>query len=372
MRLYDMAMRVLHVIDSLNRGGAEVMLTAMAPRFRTRGVTCDVIALLQRPSPLEAAFLGNGVSLRYTGIRRLYSPGQVLALSKLFPGYDIIHVHLFPAQLWAVLAALRMRRRIPLVTTEHNTWNARRRWWLRPLDRWMYRHYERIACISEATAESITRWCPRTAEKTVIIPNGIPLDVFENAVPAALPGVPDNITRLVFVARFEAQKDHPTLLRALTRVPNVHLLLVGDGPLRLRMEQLTQSLEIRNRVTFLGWRQDVAEVLKASDIYVHSSHSEGFGIAACEAMAAGLPVAASDVPGLAQVISGAGIFFPAGDDQALSEALNALIKSPEQQREMSRASLLRAHQFSIENTVDGCIRMYESVLLADAAPMEVR
>lgn len=338
------------------------MLTAMAPRFRTRGVTCDVVALIRRPSPLEAALLSCDVSLRYTGIHRLYSPRQALALSKLFSGYDIIHVHLFPAQLWAVLAAAGLRRRVPLVTTEHSTLNARRRWWLRPVDQWMYPHYERIACISEAAAESLTRWCPGIVAKTVIIPNGIPLDIFENAVPAALPSLPEKFTRLVFVGRFEAQKDHPTLLRSLTRVADAQLLLVGDGPLRLHIEQMAQSLGIRDRVTFLGWRQDVAGVLKAADIYVHSSSFEGFGIAACEAMAAGLPVVASDVPGLAQVIAGAGILFPAGDEKALADSLNALIKSPEQQREMSRAGLLRARQFSIENTVDGCIGMYESVL----------
>ena len=79
---------------------------------------------------------------------------------------------------------------------------------------------------------------------------------------------------------------------------------------------MAQSLGIAERVTFLGWRSDVASVLKASDIYVHSTDAEGFGIAACEAMAAGLPVVASDVPGLAQIVKGAGILFPAGDDKA--------------------------------------------------------
>jgi len=259
-----------------------------------------------------------------------------------------------------------MRCRIPLVTTEHNTWNARRRWWLRPVDLWMYPYYERIACISEATAEYLIRWCPGVAEKITVIPNGIPLDTFENAQPATLAHVPRDVTRLVFVGRCEAPKDHATIFRALASVPDAHLLLVGDGPFRPRLEQLAQSLGIRDRVTFLGWRQDVADVLKACDIYVHSTYADGFGIAACEAMAAGLPVVASDVPGLAQVVAGAGILFPAGDDKTLAHHVRALIKSPEQQRLMSRASLQRARQFSIENTVDGCIRMYESVLGAGA------
>jgi glycosyltransferase involved in cell wall biosynthesis len=110
----------------------------------------------------------------------------------------------------------------------------------------------------------------------------------------------------------------------------------------------------------------VAAVLKASDIYVHSTNSDGFGIAACEAMAAGLPVVASDVPGLAQLVAGAGVLFPVGDDKALAQHLLSLIESPELRHEMSQAGVRRARQFSVENTVDGCIRMYQSVLQVGA------
>lgn len=361
-------MRVLQIIDSLNRGGAEVMLTAMAPRFRERGLTCDVVALLRTPSPLEQTLQEHNVNLRYTGVSRLYSPRQIFSLAKFLREYDIIHVHLFPAQLWAGLAATLSRVRVPLVSTEHNTWNGRRRWWMRRFDRWMYSHYRHIACISEATADELIRWCPATSDKISVIPNGIALDAFEGAQPAILPPVPAGVARLVFVGRFYPQKDHATILRALPDVPDAHLLLVGDGPLRPKLLRMAQSLGIAERLTFLGSRSDVAAVLKASDIYVHSTHSDGFGIAACEAMAAGLPVVASDVPGLAQIVAGVGILFPPGDNKALARHLIALIESPELRRKMSQASVRRARQFSIENTVDGCIRMYESVLQVHNRP----
>ena len=338
------------------------MLAAMAPRFRTRRVICDVVALIQGPSPLEHALLEQNVSLRYTDVRKLYSPLQVRSLAKLLRGYDIAHVHLFPAQLWAVLAAHHVKPRVPLVTTEHNTWNARRRWWLRPVDQWMYPHYQRIACNSGATAKDLVCWCPGIGEKLTIVPNGIPLETFENAEPAVLADVPNDVVRLVFVGRCEAQKDHATLLRALAVVPDAHLILVGDGPLRPRLEQMAESLRTKKRVTFLGWRNDVASILKASDIYVHSTHSDGFGIAACEAMAARLPVVASNVPGLAQVVEGAGVLFPPGNHAALAHRLSELIASPELRQKMSQASIQRARQFSIEHTVDEYVQLYESVL----------
>lgn len=362
-------MRVLQIIDSLNLGGAEVMLAAMAPRFRTRGVICDVGVLKRTQSPLERSFREQNVTLFYTNVPRLYSPRQIFSLTKFIAGYDIIHVHLFPAQLWAALAVASLDIGTPLVSTEHKTWTARQRWRMRRFDQWMYSFYQHIACISDTTAEDLVRWCPTTAGKISVIPNGIRLDACETARPAELPNVPSDVTRLIFVGRFDSQKDHDTILRALVSVPNAHLIFVGDGPRRSKLEGLAQSLGVTQRVTFLGRRTDVAAVLKASDIYIHSTNSDGFGIAACEAMAAGLPVVASDVPGLAELVAGAGILFPVGDDKALVRHLMTLIESPELRREMSEASVRRARQFSIENTVDGCIRMYQSVLRIGTAPV---
>jgi glycosyltransferase involved in cell wall biosynthesis len=355
-------MRILQVIDSLALGGAEVLVKDVAPRLRNRGLDCEVAVLCQLSSPLESALQAAGVPLQTTGVKKLYSPRQVLPLARLMQNYDIVHVHLFPAQLWAVLAQKRTEGRAKLVTTEHNTWNARRRWWLRPFDSWMYPNYERIACNSEATAQELVRWCPGIAGKVQVIPNGIPLETFDTAQPAELPYVPDCVIRLVFVARFEPQKDHRTVLRALAAVPRAQLLFVGDGPLRGELQHLARLLGIADRVTFLGRRSDVASILKASDIYVHSTTSDGFGIAACEAMAAGLPVIASNVPGLAQVVEGAGILFPTGDDHALAHEIQSLIASPDRRRQMSEASRQRAQCFSIETTVDGYLELYQEVL----------
>ena len=354
-------MRVLHLIDSLPLAGAEVLVKDVATRLRKRGIECEVAVLRTLHSPLETTLQNAGVPLHSTGVRNLYSPCQVGPLAKLMRRFDVVHVHLFPAQLWAVVGVAGLSRPVPLVTTEHGTSNFRRRWWLRSFDAWLYQHYLSVACNSEATAESLIRWCPSAAPKVRVIQNGIPLDDFEAAQPGEV-GVPSDVTRLVCVGRFEHPKDHVTILRAVAAVPKVHLLLVGDGALRSSLEKLARSLGIAERVNFLGRRQDVARILKASDIYVHSAKFDGFGIAACEAMAAGLPVIASDVPGLAQVVHGAGILFPVGDDAALAREIQELLASPERRREMSKASRDRAQSFGIDRTVDGYLAMYESVL----------
>ncbi len=353
-------MRVLQVIDSLRTGGAEALVRDLVPRFIQRGIDCEVLVLLRSYSFFEAALQDAGVHVADTTVPDVYSPRQILALAKRITGYSLVHVHLFPAQLWVSLAALRSG--CTLVTTEHNTWTARRHWWFHPVDDWMYSRYRQIACNSEATAAELVRWCPNVKDKVQVIPNGIPVEVFANARPADLTGLGRGLTKAVFVGRFEAQKDHATLLRALTHAPNVHLFLLGDGPLRNQLERLARDLGVYDRVTFAGFRSDVPQVLKACDIYVHPTTSDGFGIAACEAMAAGLPVIASDVPGLAQVVEGAGVVVPVGDHVGLARELNALTSSAEKRARMSEASRRRARDFSIERTVELYIQMYEGVL----------
>ena len=355
-------MRVLHVIDSLVLGGAEVLVKDLAPRMRARGIDFEVLILRRTNSPVEVAVRESGVPVHDTELKNLYSPVQIVKLARVVDRYDVVHVQLFPAQLWTAAAFAWRRRPARLITTEQNTWNYRRdHWWLRPLDAWMYRQYELIACNSEGTAAELRRWCPSTADKLRIVDNGIPLEQFVTATPAELDGfIVPGLTRLAFVARMYPQKDHATLFRALTKVPNAQLVLVGDGPLRPQLQDMAQRLGIANRVAFLGLRTDVAQVLKACDIYVHSTNSDGFGIAACEAMAAGLPVIVSDVPGLAEVVEGAGIVFPKGDDEALARELRMLIASPDRCRQMSRASSERAQHFSIDRIVDEYIDLYQA------------
>jgi glycosyltransferase involved in cell wall biosynthesis len=137
---------------------------------------------------------------------------------------------------------------------------------------------------------------------------------------------------------------------------------VGDGWLRSDAEVLAKTLKVSDRVRFLGRRSDVPELLKASDIYVHVPLYEGFGIAVIEAMAAGLPVIASDVPGLAQVVGDWGVRIPPKDPEALAGAIRRLLDSSELRREFAQKSIRRAADFDIEKTVDGYIEVYEDVL----------
>lgn len=350
-------MRVLQVINNLAIGGAESQLKDLTLGFNERGLVNEVYVLCRTGSYFERSLEKAGVLLYGPLGLSIYSPLQVLALARHLRhhAYDLIHVHLFPAQLWTVLASDLARSRTPLLTTEHNTHNRRRRWFFRPIDRWLYTRYREVVCVSESTRAALTQWVPSTIAKTRVITNGVQIDRFVNAVRLSrreLLGVSENTPLILTVGRLEPQKDHATLIRALQYLDGVSLAIVGDGSLREELEALVRGLGLNKRVYFLGWRTDIPQVLKAADVYVQSSHWEGFVIATIEAMAAGLPVVASRVPGLVDVVGDAGVLCAPGSVADMANGLRTLLDDPQRRDELSRLGRERARKFDISSILD--------------------
>jgi glycosyltransferase involved in cell wall biosynthesis len=115
----------------------------------------------------------------------------------------------------------------------------------------------------------------------------------------------------------------------------------------------------------LGRRDDVPQLMDSADIYVQSSRVEGFGVAVLEAMAAGLPVIASDAPGMREVVQGAAVMFPVGDPEALAICLGNLMSNAPYRATLSAASKRRALSFSIDQTIEGYKNVYDAVLSPD-------
>lgn len=356
--------RVLHVIDSLAQGGAEALVKDMLPRIRARGVHVSVAMLAELGSPFERELREQGIAFLPTAPGGVHSPKHIFSLMRYLGDFDLVHSHLFPAQLFVPMAAMLSISKVPLLITEHTTHHRRRKKWIYPMEKWMYSRYMLIACVSEAIAKNLKAWIPGLTEKIVIVPNGIDVHRFQQAAPVSRSsiGLEDSKCVLLYVASFQERKDHGTLLRAVAQVVDVDLVLVGDGELRGQFERQAASLGIAQRVHFLGARTDVPELLKMADIYVHVPVFEGFGIAAAEAMAAGKPIIASDVPGLAQVVGDTAELVPPGDSEALATAIRRLVASPELRSQLSNAALERSSQFSVEKTVEAYVDLYGKVL----------
>jgi len=359
-------MKVLQVIDSLALGGAEVLVADMHIGFRERGIECEYYLLRSERTPLEEKLTSQDARIYAPLAVSVYSPLHIWSLQKHLRTfeYDLVHVHLFPAQLWAACGARLAQQSVPLVTTEHDTLNRRRVRWFLGIDRWMYGQYQRIASISPATTGSLIEWLPEVKDKVIECPNGINVDAYASAATAdkqSLFSLPQSTPVVLCVARLDPKKDHETLLRAVSLVPGVVLVLAGDGQLSEQLHTLAGELGIASRVRFLGKRMDVPRLLKAVDVYVQPSLWEGFGIAALEAMAAGKPVVASNVPGLAEVIGDAGLLFSIGNAGQLAQHISTLLGDANYRQRLGQAAQKRSWMFSLDKTLDCYEKLYREV-----------
>lgn len=290
------------------------------------------------------------------------NPLAIFRLRRLLRGYDIAHSHNTTEQFFLALAG--WGGGTPLVTTEHSTWNRRRAWPLfRLVDRWIYRRYARIICISDKTREALSNYlgCERGM---VVVPNGVDCGAVAAAVPAMTlrRDLPVGAVALCMAASFRAAKDQDTLIRALRLLPErYHLFLAGDGERGTVLRELAAELGVERRTHFLGIRNDVPAVLGAMDIVVHSSHWEGFGLSVVEGMAAGKPVIASDVPGVAEVVRGAGVLVPPADYRAFARAVEELSNDSSRCAEVAARCRARAAEYDIHRTAERYLDEYAAL-----------
>lgn len=356
-------MKILHVITSLQTGGAEKLMVDLLPRLKNKGFDIDLLLFNGKDTPFRRAIETKGIKVFDLGKSgSVYSPLKLLKLIPFLKKYDIVHTHNTAPQLFAAIGSVLCS--VVLCTTEHNTSNRRRGWrWYAPIDRWMYSRYRKVICISKKTEENLHNFIKGFPTETVTIYNGIPIDNYSKAEPSKEYelSLPDAIN-IMMVAGFRYQKDQPTVIRALALLPdNYHLFLVGDGERRKEYEDLIHKLSLCQRVHLLGIRNDVPSLLKAADICVMSSHWEGFGLAAVEAMAAGKPLIASDIPGLSEVVKEAGILVSPESPQLIADIILKLITDKQYYDAIVSTERTRAVQFDISKMVEGYAKFYESL-----------
>lgn len=356
-------MKILQVITSLQTGGAEKLIVDVVPKYKHLGLDVDVLLFDGKDTPFKRQLENAGIkvfSLGYGG--SVYNPLYILKLMPYLRKYDIVHTHNTAPQLFAAMGSVVCS--VVLCTTEHTTSNRRRDWkWYRPIDKWMYSRYKKVICISDSTEENLRKSIDCNSDKICTIYNGIDFESYDKASPIAKDSITPYINRKVIamVAGFRYQKDQETLIRAMSYVPkDVELWLIGDGERRTIIEQCVKEKGLENRVRLLGIRNDIPSILKTVDIVVQSSHWEGFGLAAVEGMAAGKPVVASNVAGLSQVVSNAGVLFPLGDDKALADILNKLLTDYKYYNTVKGRCVKRAHKFDISKW---CISIVRSINL---------
>lgn len=360
-------MKILQIIDSLGTGGAEKLLTDLVPILTQKGMTVDILLLNGENTPFYKELISSQTCRIFSLGSSFYNPFYIIKITPYLKKYDIIHVHLFPAQYYAVLAKLLTYTKCKLIFTEHSTGNKRMaKWYFKGIESFIYSKYDKVVGITQEVCDILNVKLNIPKSKIVKIENGINVEKIANTLAYNRSSFNYSIDSklLIMVAGFREQKDQDTVIRTLLELPQTYkLLLVGDGQRRHQLESLVNKLELGDRVNFLGVRSDVYSLIKMSDIAVLSSHWEGFGLAAAEAMACGIPVLASNVPGLAQVVEGGGMLFEKTDILDLAEKI---LKLENQQFYMQQVKkgLEKAQTYSINQMVDKTIELYNNICIS--------
>jgi glycosyltransferase involved in cell wall biosynthesis len=350
-------MRVLHVHRIRGIGGSERHLLTLLPALADRGLEPALVGL-DDPAWDAADFYA---ALRVPALRirspRDLDPLLLLRLARSVKA-DVVHTHLVHADVYGGIAA--RFRGAHLVSTKHND-DPFRTGPFRFVERGLARATDRIVTITEALRRFTVDRVGVPAAKVETIHYG--LDDLPHAWGAnPADDVPSDARILLAVSRLTAQKGIDVAVRALPALPDDSVLVVlGEGPERPALERLARELGVERRVFLPGRVPDVAAWLRRAALLVHPARWEGFGLAVLEAMLAGLPVVASDVSSLPElVVDGeTGFLVRANDPAALANAVAQALEQPG----LGVAGHERARrEFSVAGMADRTVALYDAIL----------
>jgi glycosyltransferase involved in cell wall biosynthesis len=371
-------LRVLQVVSDLGVGGGQEVVRTLA-RYLTE-VDCLPVVVTLRDGPLrdDLEELGITVEVVHGRTRSLLAlPAAIAELRRLRTDLaavvarhrsEVIQTHLLRALDFLVLT-LRAEPGVRRVFwTFHSARLGLRRdqlpahpWLLGP-KRLMYRLLYFVAgrsvdgfvAVSQDVAAAVRRDFHPPRGRVFIIPNGVDIERYghdvDRAAVRARVGVADTARLLTVVAKLIDYKGHAFLLRALPplleRHPDLHVLLVGDGPLRGALTASIAEMGMTRRIHLAGNRRDVSDLLAASNLFVLPSLWEGLPMALLEAMASGLPVVATRVSGIGEVVvdGESGLIVPTADFERLGEAIGTLLDDPDRAMRMGRAARERVER----------------------------
>jgi glycosyltransferase involved in cell wall biosynthesis len=368
--------RVLQLITSLDRGGAENHLLALLTHADRDRFAIET-AVLVGEGELVATYRDAGIPVHLLDARARLDPGALGRLVSLLRAghFDILHSHLFRADIYAALAVARLGEQRPLlVSTRHND----DRFFLNPFVGLV--HYavseqqDLIIAISDHIARFTVSRGVRHPERVRRVYHGI-----EPPLTRALEregrrirrdlGIRPDAFVVGNVGRLAPQKGQRHLVAAmpalLERVPGAHAVIAGGGDLEGYLRDLADELQVAGRVHVLGPRSDIPALMHAIDVFAMPSIWEGFGLVLLEAMAAARPVVASRVATIPEVVvdEETGLLVPVGDPRALAEALARLAEQPELARQYGAAGQNRLRRrFSIEKMVGDTELLYRELI----------
>lgn len=331
-------LRVLHLGSPTGLYGAERWILALIKHLDATAIE-SIVGVIQDAPDGAPALCTHAAELGVKAhVFKSYGKLSLSAIAQIRQfireqRVDILHTHGYKSDVLGLLAARRRRRHCKLVTTPHG-WSTKAGLKLQSyewLDRSVLPLFDAVVPLSGQTYDGLRR-IPGMTAKLRLIRNGVDLSEIDSPdQPAA------EVERLKrdgyfvvgYIGQLIPRKGIDTLVKAFSRLalPRKRLCIVGDGPSRVDLERYAERLGITEEVTFFGFRTDRIAFLKGFDIFVLPSYLEGIPRCLMEAMAAGVPVIVSDIPGCRALVEDGetGLLFQPGDDRALSSWMKAVL-----------------------------------------------
>jgi L-malate glycosyltransferase len=374
----DRPIRVLWLTKGLGPGGAERLLVASARRRDRQRLSVRVDYVLPHKEALVAELEAEGVPVACLGSRQILDARWLAALrrSLVQAPVDILHVHNPAVAVGARIVARSLPRRLRprVIVTDHNVWHsyvAASRW----ADALTSGLDDARITVSEGVRASLP---PAIQRRSMVVPQGIDVEqvrvqrAHRAAVRAEL-GLGPGTLVVGTVANLRPQKAYPDLLAAAAEVvewlPDVRFVTVGQGPLEAEVRALHARLGLHDRVLLLGHRPDAVRVMAGCDLFVLASHHEGLPVAVMEALALGLPVVATSVGGVPELVEHGreGLLVPPGRPGELASALVTLLTDEGRRERMAAAAARRGAGLSIDAAVGRTEAVYRELALAPSA-----
>ncbi|MBN2306459.1 glycosyltransferase family 4 protein [Candidatus Peregrinibacteria bacterium] len=356
---------VLFYTDTPNLGGAEKHMLLLAKHLHQKGVGVSLAyGRYSTLRKLHDEFTKCGGSVYMLDTLHKHDPRHYTRLKKILSKhkFDLIHLHLWNpgACRYAFFAA---PKGLPIVTTEHDPFELRGM--KRFLKKKCLKKTMRTIVISSDNFRLLDEYYEFPAERLELVHNGIEIDKFlDNHDQADLP-VQKGTQIITCVAELHHRKGHRYLLEAFRKIqahlPLTSLILVGTGPAESELKD--QYSQIPN-VHFLGWRDDIPQILRASDVLVLPSLKEAFGQVILEAMVSNVVTVATNNGGPVDIIKNGltGYLVPPASSEALAEKLITILKNPEQRHDIEKAALNSVKEnFTAEKMAEGTLAVYKKV-----------
>jgi glycosyltransferase involved in cell wall biosynthesis len=370
---------LLHLVAS-SRGGGAAHVRDLALRLDRSQFAVQAAMPEDGGNVRRQDFESAGIPFHRVDIAAGFSPQAFGRIRRLLAEADILHVHGARAALLGRLAAFSLGRRRPCVVYTIHGFAAPhypqpRRGVLLAIERALSPVTDLFIAVCHAEREALLKAGITLPDYVQVVWNGIDVTRFQDvgldqAAQRISLGVPSDAILMTTVCRLYKPRDLDTLLRAFRQAsdvcPAAHLLVVGDGPLRPKVERQISALSLVNRVTLAGWRDDLPAIYASSDVYVLTTWGwEGLPLTVLEAMSAGLPVVATDAGGTGEAVEHGitGLLVPRRDVEQLAGAFMRLVNDADLRRFMGQAGRQRAGVlFGVEKMVERVQALYVRML----------